>query len=150
MNLGLAHSCLATITALAALNKNNFGHLSCLSRALFNLSMVYALWPTRYGLHTMAYMLTTWFEFCHCVLRGAVAEQTLQQGQRSMHMAAVVVLLVNAEDVRDRGAGVSKRELALASDVIKEGRALLIVANKLDACSEDERSAVSHRLSCCA
>ncbi len=85
-----------------------------------------------------------------CVLRGAVAEQTLQQGQRSMQMAAVVVLLVNAEDVRDRGAGVSKRELALASDVIKEGRALLIVANKLDACSEDERSAVSPRLICCA
>ncbi|KAA6417474.1 MAG: GTPase Der-like, partial [Trebouxia sp. A1-2] len=77
---------------------------------------------------------------------GAVAEQTLQQGQRSMHMAAVVVLLVSAEDVRDRGAGVSKRELALASDVIKEGRALLIVANKLDACSEDERSAVMERI----
>ncbi|DBA81670.1 TPA: hypothetical protein ACH3X1_007420 [Trebouxia sp. C0004] len=77
---------------------------------------------------------------------GAVAEQTLQQGQRSMHMAAVVVLLVNAEDVRDRGAGVSKRELALASDVIKEGRALLIVANKLDACSDNERSAVMERI----
>ena len=56
-----------------------------------------------------------------------------------MHMAAVVVLLVNAEDIRDRQAGLSKRELALATDVIKEGRALLIVANKLDACSEDER-----------
>ncbi len=101
--------------------------------------MAYTLWPTcsPCGLNAVI------------VCRGAVAEQTLQQGQRSMHMAAVVVLLVNAEDVRDRGAGVSKRELALASDVIKEGRALLIVANKLDACSEDERSAVSHQLICC-
>jgi len=82
------------------------------------------------------------------VNRGAVAQQTLQHGQRSMHMAAVVVLLVNAEDVRDRGAGVSKRELALASDVIKEGRALLIVANKLDACSDEERVEVSRDLCC--
>ena len=56
-----------------------------------------------------------------------------------MHMAAVVVLLVDAEEMRDRGAGVSKRELALATDVINEGRALLIVANKLDACSPDQR-----------
>ena len=56
-----------------------------------------------------------------------------------MHMAAVVLLLVNAEEIRERGAGVSKRELALASDVINEGRALLVVANKLDACSVDER-----------
>lgn len=74
--------------------------------------------------------------------RGAVAQLTLQQGQRSMHMAAVVVLLVNAEEIRERGAGVSKRELALATDVINEGRALLIVANKLDACSLDERMQV--------
>ena len=63
-----------------------------------------------------------------------------------MHMAAVVVLLVNAEEVRERGAGVSKRELALASDVIKEGRALLIVANKLDACSQSERIEASGTL----
>ena len=83
---------------------------------------------------------------CVCVHRGAVAQQTLQQGQRSMHMAAVVVLLVNAEEVRERGAGVSKRELALASDVIKEGRALLIVANKLDACSPSERIEASGNL----
>ena len=68
-----------------------------------------------------------------------VAEQTLQQGQRSMHMAAVVMLLVSAEEVRGDGVGVSKRELALASDVVKEGRALLVVANKLDACSAQER-----------
>lgn len=67
-----------------------------------------------------------------------------------MHMAAVVVLLVNAEEVRERGAGVSKRELALASDVINEGRALLIVANKLDACSPDERIQVRpHPASSC-
>lgn len=56
-----------------------------------------------------------------------------------MHMAALVILLVNAEDIWQRGAGVSKRELALASDVISEGRALLIVANKLDAFSQQER-----------
>ena len=87
---------------------------------------------------------------CVCVHRGAVAQQTLQQGQRSMHMAAVVVLLVNAEEVRERGAGVSKRELALASDVIKEGRALLIVANKLDACSHSERLEASGTLISCA
>lgn len=56
-----------------------------------------------------------------------------------MHMAALVILLVNAEDIWQRGAGVSKRELALASDVISEGCALLIVANKLDAFSQQER-----------
>lgn len=54
-------------------------------------------------------------------------------------MAAVVVLLVNAEEIRERTSGVSKRELALATDVINEGRALLIVVNKLDACSDEER-----------
>ena len=71
--------------------------------------------------------------------RGAVAQLTLQQGQRSMHMAAVVVLLVNAQQIMTDGVGVSKREIALASDVINEGRALLIVANKLDACSDAQR-----------
>ena len=44
-------------------------------------------------------------------------------------MAAVVVLLVNAEEIRERTSGVSKRALALATDVINEGRALLIVVN---------------------
>ena len=34
--------------------------------------------------------------------RGAVAEQTQREGQRSMHMAAVVVLLVNGQVLRDK------------------------------------------------
>lgn len=78
-----------------------------------------------------------------------MAQLTLEQGQRSMHMAALVVLLVNAEDILQRGAGVSKRELALASDVISEGRALLVVANKLDACSQEERIQVRLHLPYC-
>ena len=78
-----------------------------------------------------------------------MAQLTLEQGQRSMHMAALVVLLVNAEDILQRGAGVSKRELALASDVISEGRALLVVANKLDACSQEERIQVGLHLAHC-
>ena len=68
-----------------------------------------------------------------------MAQQTQHQGQRSMHMAAVVLLLVNAQELKCKQAGLSKRDLALASDVIAEGRALLIVANKLDACSDAER-----------
>ena len=78
-----------------------------------------------------------------------MAEQTQREGQRSMHMAAVVVLLVNAQVLRDKQAGLSKHELALASDVLAEGRALLIVANKLDACSDAERIQVCSLLLQC-
>ena len=66
----------------------------------------------------------------------------MQQGQHSMHMAAVVLLLVNAEVMRSKGRGLTKQELALASDVISEGRALMLVVNKLDACSEEEGAEV--------
>lgn len=71
--------------------------------------------------------------------RGAVAGLTLQQGRQSMHMSAVVLLLVSADTIRDQGGGLTKQELALATDVLKEGRALLLVVNKLDACNEAER-----------
>lgn len=66
-----------------------------------------------------------------------MAGLTLQQGQHSMHMAAVVLLLVNAELLRSRG-GLRKQELALATDVLSEGRALMLVVNKLDACTDAE------------
>ena len=69
--------------------------------------------------------------------RGAVAGLTLQQGQHSMHMAAVVLLLVNGELLRSRGS-LRKQELALATDVLSEGRALMLVVNKLDACTDAE------------
>ena len=59
-----------------------------------------------------------------------------------MHMSAVVLLLVNADFMRDRGKGLTKHELALATDVLREGRALLLVVNKLDVCTAAERTQV--------
>ena len=87
--------------------------------------------------------LTQQIAICLCMLcRGAVAGLTMQQGQHSMHMAAVVLLLVNAEVMHSKRKGLTKHELALASDVINEGRALMLVVNKLDACDDEEGAEV--------
>lgn len=59
-----------------------------------------------------------------------------------MHMAAVILLLVNADVMRSKRKGLTKHELALASDVISEGRALMLVVNKLDACTQEEGAQV--------
>lgn len=70
----------------------------------------------------------------------------MQQGQHSMHMAAVVLLLVNAQVMHSKRKGLTKHELALATDVINEGRALMLVVNKLDACTEAEGAQVRQQI----
>ncbi len=78
---------------------------------------------------------------------------TLQQGRQSMHLAAVVVLVVDCSQLLPRSsaeapAGLSapvsdglggslpsaltRREVALAHDTLQEGRVLVVAANKLD------------------
>ena len=78
---------------------------------------------------------------------------TLQQGRQSMHLAAVVVLVVDCSHLvphssAEAPAGLStpvsdglggslpaaltRREVALAHDTWQEGRVLVVAANKLD------------------
>ena len=92
---------------------------------------------------------------------------TLQQGRQSMHLAAVVVLVVDcshlvphssAEAPAGPSASVSdglggslpatltRREVALAHDTLQEGRVLVVAANKLDVVPPELRKQVGlHR-----
>ncbi|PRW45001.1 GTPase Der [Chlorella sorokiniana] len=70
---------------------------------------------------------------------GAVAEQTVAEAKSVMQFVHVVALLVDAQRALELREGLTHREVTLASDVVSEGRLLLIVANKLDALTPAQR-----------
>ncbi|KAI7838297.1 hypothetical protein COHA_007867 [Chlorella ohadii] len=70
---------------------------------------------------------------------GAVAEQTVAEAKSVMQFVHVVALLVDAQRALELREGLTHREVTLASDVVSEGRLLLIVANKLDAMPPAQR-----------
>ncbi|MGE0734707.1 MAG: ribosome biogenesis GTPase Der [Alphaproteobacteria bacterium] len=51
---------------------------------------------------------------------------------RAVQFADVVVLMIDANSVQDFGYGIEKQDLTIAKQVIDEGRALVIAANKWD------------------
>ena len=67
------------------------------------------------------------------VCRGDLAESSQLQTQHSYNRAHIVLLVVDAIAVEKRELSLTRRELALATDIIREGRGLLILLNKLDA-----------------
>ncbi len=71
-----------------------------------------------------------------------MAGAALKQAEHSLNFAQVVVLMVDATVNLQLGAGLTRRELALAASIVREGRALLIVLNKLDLLSELDRDKV--------
>ncbi|KAK9817190.1 hypothetical protein WJX72_010848 [[Myrmecia] bisecta] len=77
---------------------------------------------------------------------GAIAEQALKEGERSMHLAQVVLVVVDVLHARNSKEIMTRREVSLASAVIREGRALLLVLNKLDALPAHQREEALGRL----
>lgn len=63
---------------------------------------------------------------------GVVAERTLQEGKTVLRFVHVVVLVVDAARAVERSEGLTHPEAALAAAVAAEGRALIVVANKID------------------
>ncbi|EIE20905.1 small GTP-binding protein [Coccomyxa subellipsoidea C-169] len=78
--------------------------------------------------------------------RGAVAGGALRQAEHALNFAQVVVLMVDAAVSTQLGAGLTRRELALASSIVREGRALIIALNKLDLLSPLDRDKVVGRV----
>ncbi|EFN56363.1 hypothetical protein CHLNCDRAFT_144853 [Chlorella variabilis] len=70
---------------------------------------------------------------------GAVAQQTVAEARGVMQFVHAVALLVDAARCLELGQGLTHREITLASDVVAEGRLLLIVANKLDTLTPAKR-----------
>ena len=64
--------------------------------------------------------------------RGQLAESAQTLTQRSFNRAQIVLLVIDALAASEK-RGVTRRELALASNVIAEGRALIVLLNKYDA-----------------
>jgi GTPase len=63
---------------------------------------------------------------------GAVAAAALLEGRHVMHFVHIVALVVDAAAALKRKEGLTHAEAALAGEAAAEGRALLIVANKMD------------------
>ncbi len=71
-----------------------------------------------------------------------MAGGALRQAEHALNFAQVVVLMVDAAVSTQLGAGLTRRELALASSIVREGRALIIALNKLDLLSPLDRDKV--------
>lgn len=68
-----------------------------------------------------------------------MAEQSQLQTRRSFNRAHIILLVIDALTVDQGERGLLKRELALASDIVSEGRAIVVVLNKLDALAPGRR-----------
>ena len=64
--------------------------------------------------------------------RGAVAGQTLAQGDQQLRMAQAVALVLDGPAVLAADRGLTRAEVALAARVAEEGRGIVAVVNKLD------------------
>ncbi|GLC35718.1 hypothetical protein PLESTB_000487100 [Pleodorina starrii] len=77
---------------------------------------------------------------------GEVALMSRQATLRALAQVHVALLLVDAERALRSNRVLAKRELSLASHVIREGKALVLVANKVDALSRQQRALYSKSL----
>ena len=64
---------------------------------------------------------------------GVVSTRTLQEGRTVLRFVHIVVLVVDAARAAALGEGLTHAEATLAADVAREGRALIVLANKMDA-----------------
>ncbi|EFJ52006.1 hypothetical protein VOLCADRAFT_56252, partial [Volvox carteri f. nagariensis] len=72
--------------------------------------------------------------------RWAVAALSRQCTLRSLAQVHVAVLVVDVERALRSNRVLARRELSLASHVIREGKALVLVANKMDVLSPQDRT----------
>jgi len=63
---------------------------------------------------------------------GAVAKMAAHERIRSIRLAHAVALVIDADAAFQGVQGISRRELAMASEVVDEGRGLVLVLNKVD------------------
>lgn len=68
---------------------------------------------------------------------GEVAARTLEEGRTVLRFVHVVILVVDVLRILERNEGLTHQEATLAADVAREGRNLVIAANKLDELSPD-------------
>lgn len=64
------------------------------------------------------------------------------QAARAYHAAHVAVLVIDAHHALSDKLGLTRREVALSSRVISEGRPIIVAINKLDTLPEAARSDV--------
>jgi GTP-binding protein len=74
----------------------------------------------------------------HDDVGGAVASIALAESHTVLQFVHVVVLVVDAVNVLDGTKGLTHSEAALAAKVVTEGRALVVLANKIDALGKDK------------
>lgn len=74
----------------------------------------------------------------HDDVGGAVASIALAESHTVLQFVHVVVLVVDAVNVLDTRKGLSHSEAALAAKAVTEGRALVVLANKMDALGKDK------------
>ena len=74
----------------------------------------------------------------HDDVGGVVADRTLREGRTVLRFVHVVLLVVDAARALQLGEGLTHAESALAAAAAAEGRALIVVANKIDTLSELE------------
>lgn len=77
---------------------------------------------------------------------GAVAKMAALERQRSLRLAHVVALVVDAHAAFTGTEGLTRRELSMASEVVEEGRGLLLLLNKADLLPAGRRAEVVQRL----
>ncbi len=84
----------------------------------------------------------SWLYLAFQCCRGQLAESAQTLTQRSFNRAQVVLLVIDALEASQK-SGVTRREMTLASNVIGEGRALIVLLNKYDAVPEHLKLGVS-------
>eukprot|EP00873_Tetraselmis_striata_P001833 jgi/Tetstr1/422097/TSEL_012955.t1 len=77
---------------------------------------------------------------------GAVAKMAAMERQRSLRLSHVVGLVVDAHAAAAGTEGLTRRELSMASEVVEEGRGLVLVLNKADLLPPQQREKVLARL----
>ncbi|GLI68888.1 hypothetical protein VaNZ11_013435 [Volvox africanus] len=71
---------------------------------------------------------------------GEVASMSRQATLRSLAQVHVALLVVDVERALRSNRVLARRELSLASHVIREGKALILVANKMDVLTQQQRA----------
>lgn len=75
--------------------------------------------------------------------RGKLAQLSQLQTQRGYNRAHITLLIVDALTIIEGDFGLLKRELVLAKDIVKEGKSIIVLLNKVDNLAAGKRREVS-------
>ena len=75
--------------------------------------------------------------------RGKLAEQAQLQTKRSYNRAHIILLVVDALTIEQGDYALLRRELTLVKDIVSEGRAIVVLLNKVDLLAEGKQLEVT-------